>query len=568
MSDLAEVIARVKSVANLSGCGSTGLLAFNWNRDEKWDVFIYDLSRESINKITSSPDSSLFPRFSNKGDKIVFSRDRDGDENYQIYIYDLVNKTETQLTNDYKYYHTRPVFSPGDDKIAFLSNRGGRPLQIFLWRRGEFIELTKWSEPIFVIDWLSEREIVYVKGIYNNELRIIDVEDLSDELLLKFNGSEISLGDVDRSRRRVLFTSNRDEWFDIGEYYVDEGKWEWIYRSGYEKYDPKYRGDEIFFVELVEGVYYLKSFHREDPGKTNIVARGVVEYEIFGRNIAYVTSLSDKPSSLVVNGREVIDNTPQILRGKLVKVYVDYYKSFDGRDIQAIIYKPHNWNKIAVINIHGGPDANAADTWNPLTQLLALEGYMVILPNYRGSTGFGKTFQHLNDKDLGGGDLRDVIYAAKYARSLGAEKLVVLGASYGGYLTAMALTKASEEWDAGVAIVGFYNWYTEYEKEADYLKAYDSIKMDPSLFRERSPIFFVENIRAPVLFIHGANDPRCPVEEVYQITKKLSELGRSHDLLIFPDEGHGVRKDSNRVVMYRKIIEFLNKVFSRGSSGL
>jgi len=123
----------------------------------------------------------------------------------------------------------------------------------------------------------------------------------------------------------------------------------------------------------------------------------------------------------------------------------------------------------------------------------------------------------------------------------------------------MALTKASDKWDAGVAIVGFYNWYTEYQNEADYLKRYDSIKMDPEKFYDRSPIFFVENIRAPVLFIHGANDPRCPVEEVYQMSEKLKELGRTYDLLIFPDEGHSIRKDENRKKMYKKIIEFLNR---------
>jgi len=568
MSYLAEALAKVKSVSSLSGSEAMDLLVFNWNRDEKWDVFLYDLSRDMISKVTSSPDSSLFPRFSNRGDKIVFSRDRDGDENYQIYVYDLVSKTETQLTHDYKYYHIRPVFSPSDEKIAFLSNRGGKPTQIFVWRKGEFIELTRWSEPIFVIDWLSEKEIVYVKGVYNNELRIINIEDLSDELLLKFEKSEIDLGDVDREKRRILFTSNKDEWYDIGELYIDERRWEWIYRSSHEKYEPQYYKDKILFIELVDGVYYLKSFDREDPRKTEIVAEGVVEYEIFGRNIAYISSLSNKPSSLVVNGREVIDNTPPELRNKLVRSGVSYYRSFDNREIQAIIYKPEKWNKIAVINIHGGPDANAADIWNPLSQLLALENYMVILPNYRGSTGFGKTFQHLNDKDLGGGDLRDIIYAAKYARELGAEKIVVLGASYGGYLTALALTKAPDEWDAGIAIVGFYNWFTEYENEADYLKAYDSIKMDPALFKDRSPIFFVENIKVPVLFIHGANDPRCPVEEVYQMANKLRELGRIYELLIFPDEGHSVRKDSNRVAMYKKIIEFLNKTVSRGSKSL
>ena len=561
MSDLAEVIARIKSVRSLSGSVERDLLVFNWNRDEKWDVYLYDLSRDSIEKITYASDSSLFPRISSRGDRIVYSRDRGGDENYQLIIYDINKRSEQMITEDPKHYYVQPVFSPSGDAIAFLSNRGGNPLQIFVWRRGEIIELTKWREPIMTLDWLSDKEIVYIKGIYSNELRIIDIDTLEDKLLLRFEGSEIEYGDVDRVNRKILFTSNKEEWFDIGEYIVDEGVWRWVYRSSYEKYDPRYFRDEILFIELVEGVYYLKSLRLDGSNATRVIAQGVVEYEIFGgSNIAYVKSRSDTPSTLIVNNKVIIDNTPDQLRGKLVKAVIEYYKTFDNRKIQAVVYKPSNWNRVAVIHVHGGPDANDADTWNPLSQLLALEGYMVISPNYRGSTGFGRTFQHLNDKDLGGGDLLDVLYAARYARELGAEKIVVMGASYGGYLTGLAITKAPDEWSAAVAIVGFYNWYTEYENEADYLKAYDSIKMDPSLFKERSPIFFVENIKTPVLFIHGANDPRCPVEEVYQITNKLSELGRYHELLVFPDEGHSIRKDSNRITMYRKIIEFLNKV--------
>jgi dipeptidyl aminopeptidase/acylaminoacyl peptidase len=185
---------------------------------------------------------------------------------------------------------------------------------------------------------------------------------------------------------------------------------------------------------------------------------------------------------------------------------------------------------------------------------------MVILPNYRGSTGYGRSFLHLNDRDLGGGDLRDVVEAAKLARRMGARRVYALGASYGGYLTALALVKHPELWDGGVAVVGFYNWYTEYEKEADYLKVYDTQKMDPNLFYDRSPIFHVEKLKAPILFIHGANDPRCPVEEVIKMAERLRELGKPYELVIYQDEGHSIRKEENKIDMYRRIVEFLARL--------
>jgi dipeptidyl aminopeptidase/acylaminoacyl peptidase len=554
--DLVEIIAEVKTVLNLSGSEKRGLLAFNWNRDGKWDVFLYYLDEKKIQKLTDGKDSYLFPDLSNKGDLIVYGKDRDGDENYQIILRDLYNNREIMLTNDPSHYHLSPRFSPDDSMIVFSSNRDGRPSQLYVWRDGEIEELTRWEDPIFSFEWVSNKEIVYIKGIYETEMRMINISSGEDRLLLKFDNAEIELGDVDRDNKKILFSSNKDEWYDIGEYDLSTMSWGWVYRNDKEKYDPGYYDNSILFTEYERGRYALKKMSRD---KIETIDYGVVEYEIFGRNIAYVKSLSDTPNNLIVNNEIVIDNTPEPLKGRLVRAETVYYKTFDGRIIEAIAYFPRDWNRKTVINIHGGPDANAADIWSPLSQLLALHGYAVIMPNYRGSTGYGRTFQHLNDKDLGGGDLLDVVYAGEFARSIGSEKIIVLGASYGGYLTGMALTKASDKWDAGVAIVGFYNWYTEYQNEADYLKRYDSIKMDPEKFYDRSPIFFVENIRAPVLFIHGANDPRCPVEEVYQMSEKLKELGRTYDLLIFPDEGHSIRKDENRKKMYKKIIEFLNR---------
>jgi dipeptidyl aminopeptidase/acylaminoacyl peptidase len=554
--DLVEIIAEVKTVLNLSGSEKRDLLAFNWNRDEKWDVFLYYHDEKKIQKLTDGKDSYLFPDLSNKGDLIVYGKDRDGDENYQIILRDLYNNKEIMLTNDPSHYHLSPRFSPDDSMIVFSSNRDGRPSQLYVWRDGEIEELTRWEDPIFSFEWVSNKEIVYIKGIYETEMRMINISSGEDRLLLKFDNAEIELGDVDRDNKKILFSSNKDEWYDIGEYDLSTMSWRWVYRNDKEKYDPGYYDNSILFIEYERGRYALKKMSRD---KIETIDYGVVEYEIFGRNIAYVKSLSDTPNNLIVNNEIVIDNTPEPLKGRLVRAETVYYKTFDGRTIEAIAYFPRDWNRKTVINIHGGPDANAADIWSPLSQLLALRGYAVIMPNYRGSTGYGRTFQHLNDKDLGGGDLLDVVYAGDYARSIGSEKIIVLGASYGGYLTGMALTKASDKWDAGVAIVGFYNWYTEYQNEADYLKRYDSIKMDPEKFYDRSPIFFVENIRAPVLFIHGANDPRCPVEEVYQMSEKLKELGRTYDLLIFPDEGHSIRKDENRKKMYKKIIEFLNR---------
>lgn len=555
--DITEVIAKTRIIMDVEVNARVNAVVFNWNRDGKWDVFIYWVRDGSIEKLTGGPDSYLMPTFSPRGDLVAYARDRDGDENFQVIVRELDTGREEDITRDPGHYHFDPSFNPRGDVIAFTSNRSGRPMQLHVYEDGVVREVTRWDEPILDYEWVSNDEIVYVRGIYDTEVRLVNIRSLEDRLLLHFKDSETFLGDVDVEGGRFLFYSNADEWFDIGEFDLRRMEWRWVCRSSSEKYDPTYYAGGILFIEYSGGVNRLRLL---DGGKLVDLDSHVEEFHVDNGVLAYIKSSSTTPSALVVNGRTVIDTTPQELRGALVKAKIGSYRSFDGRVIEAIIYKPGNWRGSAIIRVHGGPDAHSYDTWSPLSQLLALHGFMVIEPNYRGSTGYGKSFLHLNDRDLGGGDLEDVVKAYEYARSMGARRVYIMGASYGGYLTALALVKKPELWSGGIAIVGFYNWYTEYEREADYLKAYDRVKMDPSLFHDRSPIFHLEKLKAPILLIHGANDPRCPVYEVKQMAEKLEELGRRYELVVYPDEGHSIRKEHNRVDMYRRIIGFLEKL--------
>jgi len=558
--DLAEVIGRIRFVRDVEVNARVGGAVFNWNRDGKWDVFLYWLKDGVIEKVTSGPDSYLSPTFSPQGDLVAYLRDREGDENFQVIVRELGSGREEDITRDPSHYHFDPAFSPSGRLIAFTSNRSGKPSQLHVYEDGVIRAVTSWDEPIFDYDWVSDEEIVYVRGIYDTEVRIVNIHSLEDRPLLHFPGAETFLGGVDVEKRRFLFYSNAGEWFDIGEYDLGRGEWRWVYRSSGEKRDPEYYGDSVLFIEYSGGRNYLKKL---DGERITVLESNVEEFSVDGDLIAYIKSSSRTPSALYVNGKLVVDTTPQELRGALVEAIVERYESFDGRVIEAIVYKPREWRGSAIVYIHGGPDAHVYDTWCPLCQLLALQGYMVIAPNYRGSTGYGRSFLHLNDRDLGGGDLRDVVQAGLLARRMGARRVYAAGASYGGYLTALALVKEPDLWDGGIAIVGFYNWYTEYENEADYLKAYDRIKMDPNLFHDRSPIFHLEKLKAPILLIHGANDPRCPVEEVKQMAEKLGSLGKEYELVIYPDEGHSIRKESNRIDMYRRITAFLEKLERR-----
>jgi dipeptidyl aminopeptidase/acylaminoacyl peptidase len=196
-----------------------------------------------------------------------------------------------------------------------------------------------------------------------------------------------------------------------------------------------------------------------------------------------------------------------------------------------------------------------------------MKGFSVIAPNYRGSTGYGREFLHLHDKDLGGGDLKDSIYAGKYLLRSGLaqeDRLGFWGASYGGYLCMLALTKAPDMWAAGVSVVGFFDWETEIATERGCLKAYDYKKMgdpkeSPEFFREFSPVHFLNNISAPLLMTASAQDVRCPPTESRAVVELLKSMGKKHEYHEYPDEGHWPRKRKNLIDLYQRSTRFLDK---------
>ncbi len=195
------------------------------------------------------------------------------------------------------------------------------------------------------------------------------------------------------------------------------------------------------------------------------------------------------------------------------------------------------------------------------------QGYVVIAPNYRGSTGYGKEFMDANRFDMGGGDLADCVAASDWIKQTGyidPKKLVIMGGSYGGYLTMMGMTKASDIWAAGVAIVPFVNWFTEIKNEDPLLREYDVATMgdpdDPKnkqLFEDRSPAYYIDSIKAPLLMLAGGNDPRCPASETRQTEEAIKKRSGEVEVKIYENEGHGFSKVENQIDAYTRVAAFL-----------
>jgi len=261
------------------------------------------------------------------------------------------------------------------------------------------------------------------------------------------------------------------------------------------------------------------------------------------------------------------------VRGEdMVEPYLVHYPSKDGQwQISAFVYVPYNLERNgqspAIVYVHGGPAAQTMNSFNRSVQFLVNQGYVIIAPNYRGSTGYGKEFMDANRFDMGGGDLADCAAAADWIKRTGyidPRKLVIMGASYGGYMTMMGMTKASDTWAAGVALVPFVNWFTEIKREDPFLREYDMSTMgdpdDPKnkrLFEERSPAYHVDQIKAPLLMLAGGQDPRCPPSETRQTEEAIKKRGGAVEVKIYENEGHIFSRVENQIDAYTRIADFL-----------
>jgi dipeptidyl aminopeptidase/acylaminoacyl peptidase len=272
---------------------------------------------------------------------------------------------------------------------------------------------------------------------------------------------------------------------------------------------------------------------------------------------------------------------PQIDEAHLVETELVRYKSFDDVGIPGILYKPRTAsasNKVpALVWVHGGPGGQSRTGYSATIQHLVNHGYAVLAANNRGSSGYGKTFYHMDDRRHGEVDLKDIVHARTYLASLDwvdGERIGIIGGSYGGYMVGAALAFEPEVFDVGVNIFGVMNWvrtltsippWWESFKEALYDEMGDPAT-DGERHRRISPLFHAQNIKAPLLVVQGANDPRVLQVESDEIVAAVRANEVPVEYVLFPDEGHGFTKRENRITASEAYVSFLD-TYLKGDGG-
>jgi dipeptidyl aminopeptidase/acylaminoacyl peptidase len=256
---------------------------------------------------------------------------------------------------------------------------------------------------------------------------------------------------------------------------------------------------------------------------------------------------------------------------------VVHYKSKDGLEIAAMLYRPQPAasdaapeRKLppAILWIHGGPEGQDAFTWDPWAHFLTQEGYVVLEPNYRGSTGYGEKFRNLNVEDSGGGELDDVVAGAQYLidhKIADAARLAIGGGSHGGTMVAYAVTKQPDLFKAAIELFGVVDRATFNERTNRNSAIRWMMKMGgtpeekPAVYRKANSLADVARIKTPLLIMHGEDDPQVPPFESAQFVAALKRAGKTYAYFTYPKELHGFSQRDHRLDAWRKQLAFLNK---------
>ncbi len=474
-----------------------------------YDIYVYNLE-SGLSEMIFSSDHTNYPSvISNDGSKLVITRSYSTYDN-DIYLYDMVTK-QTELISTHDNFNEPAEFyaasfdAPGEN-LYFISN--------------------------------SKSDLFRV-GIYNIKDRTVLYPDY--EFLKNYRNREVS---------RLVFSDDKTKL---------------IVQVNDEGYD------RIFMYDL------NTSKEINIPDKLKTLSITALSFSNKGSKVIIGVNSAANPSILYqwdYSAGKIDQVTEPYLGGIDPSTFIEpeliSYISYDSLKIPAFIYKPKNTSgkkMPCIISIHGGPEGQATYGFAPIYQYLLSAGYVIVEPNVRGSTGYGKIFASMDNVRNRENSVRDIASLVDHLRTISyidMDKIAVYGGSYGGYMVLACLTLYPQLFAAGIDVVGISNFVTFLQNTGDYRKnnrasEYGSLDNDREFLESISPLKKVNNITAPLMIIHGRNDPRVPVSEAEQMYDAIIANGGISELHIYEDEGHGISKQKNRLDIYPKIVKFLDK---------
>jgi dipeptidyl aminopeptidase/acylaminoacyl peptidase len=546
-------------------------------------------SEERQAGLVPSPDGRL----------LYFVQDVGGDEQFDIYAVPANGGAVRNLTNTPELREDSLSVAPSGTTgvvATKLRSEGQVNLALIDLATGTTTPLVTEPDPAFrwePVTWIEGgAALIAVRSNANDtlaEVWRVEVPSGARTLLLGKAATIYTASDATPDGRLVAVSTNEGTGqLRAGIYDTRAKAWRWLAPTPWEQsagsFSPDGRTltmtrnqDGRTSASLVDLATLAETPVPLPPG-VNVFAGAASPFSPDGSRVLVVHAGADTPSDLQVvdlaSGKaETVTamGLASLKPANLPKSRIVTYKSFDGTLVSAIVTMPFNLARDgtnpAVLLPHGGPTGQSTDGFSRTATALASRGYIVMQPNFRGSTGYGQPFQTANYQDLGGGDLRDVIAGKRFLVESGyvdPRKVGITGGSYGGYMTLMALAKTPDEFAAGAQLFGIINWFSMYETSDALLKQYlisllGEPDKDRKVYEATSPITFIRDIKAPLLSLQGDRDIRVPRGQAEEVAAILAEIGTPNETVFYADEGHGFAKRENQIDSLARVIAWFDR---------
>ena len=577
-------------------------IAFVSDRSGVYQIYTYDMENKNINKISSGEDRSTNPIYLPDG-KLLYSTDVGGNERFQIMVYDETKNKTFRLTS---FLEAKHRFQFATENAVYVSANilDNQRFDVFRYNfpleEGMLEELLLEGEPFIPVSPLmvnkDETKLIVSKTKSNlsNDLIMLDLKDKSSKLLTKcfekHNSRFYPVEFVEEMMILIRSDHGRD-FMSLAVFDFENDKLDYLEDDEWDTGKSVLNDDnEIIFTKNVGGSdkLYFGKFENNRllnielvklPSDYGILSSGdfrtwnsSFDYNKDKMKIILTYSAPDKITSLYeidLNTKqcivlEISDNEKEFNFGTFV---LNKFASFDGLEVPYFMMKPNGDGPFPTIFvIHGGPEGQSRSGFSNRLQLLYSMGYMIIIPNIRGSNGYGRKYLALDDIELRLDSIKDINELAQHVIMnndyVDGNKLIIYGGSYGGFAVLSAMVEYPDTFQIGIDIVGISNFVTFLENTADWRRRlreveYGFLERDRDFLESISPSNKIENVKSPILIIQGDNDERVPLSESIQMYEKLKEQNIPTQLLRFEDEGHGVIKRKNVIKQYKIIFEFL-----------
>jgi dipeptidyl aminopeptidase/acylaminoacyl peptidase len=564
------------------------------NRSGVFNAWAFPVGGGEPEQLTTSTTDAMFATsfFPNDG-RLLYSSDQGGNELSHVYV----RATDGAVTD----------LTPGEDLNASFAGWADDNASFFVQsneRNPQAFDVYEYATDGYARTMFYRNDEALQPGPISTDKRYVALvrsyTTSNTDIILhdRQSGSDVNIteheGDVSNSpadftpdAAALLFTTNTDgEYSALKSYDLATGEVTTLLAPNYEVLGGGYSRSGNYLVVATNEEARLQVRVYDAATMTEVRLEGMPDGLVTGfgisrddSHVGFYSSDGSTPADLWVGPMDGAQNrltnalSSDISREDLVTPEHVWFESYDGTQVPGLLYKPHQVSSDApapaLVMVHGGPGGQAMVGYSPLKQALLNHGYVLFDINNRGSSGYGKTFYKMDDQQHGEADLGDVVASKGMLGATGyvdTTRIGIIGGSYGGYMVLAALTLAPDEFAVGVDLFGISNWlrtlnnippWWESFREALYEEMGDPATDSVRLHRI-SPLFNAANIRAPLMVLQGANDPRVLQVESDEIVAAARANGVPVEYIVFPDEGHGFVKKENEIRGYSTILEFLD----------